>query len=45
MKFADVIKLSLRALFRQKIRTLLTSFAVFIGIFLIILMVSGTIGG
>ncbi len=45
MKFIDTIKLSTRALLRQKIRTMLTSFAVFIGIFLIILMVSGTMGG
>ncbi len=45
MKYKDIFKLSVRALSRQKIRTLLTSFAVFIGIFLIILMVSGTTGG
>ncbi|HEC67193.1 MAG TPA: hypothetical protein ENI23_18095, partial [bacterium] len=44
MKIIDTFKMSLRALIRQKIRSLLTSFAVVIGIFLIVVMVSASIG-
>lgn len=45
MKIVDTLKMSLRALIRQKTRSLLTSFAVVIGIFLIVVMVSASIGG
>lgn len=45
MKFKNISKIALRSLRRRKLRTFLTSFAVFIGVFLIVLLVSASVGG
>lgn len=44
MKIIDVIRISTLSLFRSKVRTFLTAFAVFIGVFVIIFLVSLSFG-
>lgn len=44
MRISDIIKLSLLSLFRNKVRTFLTSFSIFIGVFVIIFLVSLSFG-
>lgn len=44
MKLRYVFQIAIRGLRRRKLRTVLTAFAVFIGVFLIVLMVSASIG-
>jgi len=44
MRFTDTLKLALTSLKRSKVRTFLTSFAVFIGVFVIIFLVSLSYG-
>ncbi|MBN1915638.1 ABC transporter permease [Candidatus Dojkabacteria bacterium] len=45
IKGFSLFKIAFRGLVRQRMRTFLTSLAVFIGVFLIITMVSGAVGG
>ncbi|MCA9382292.1 ABC transporter permease [Candidatus Dojkabacteria bacterium] len=45
MKPKYILQIATRGLSRRKLRTALTAFAVFIGVFLILLMVSASLGG
>ncbi len=44
MRFLDILRSSFRSLRRNKVRTFLTSFAIFIGVFIIIFLVSLSFG-